>query len=1210
MPDPLPPTTSGSQPPIDRRRGATSQTRTRRLGLMVAVGVGLAGAGALGLAWLSARGPGGANSAGTTGTSGGPGASGTAPMPAMPALSNTRGTSGPAGRPGASDVASVGLQAAGRARVQLTDKADRSRVVGVLEFDALEPLPDGRATLRSPRQIVFLRDGRVVEARSSQATIVRTPNSSEPESGIFEGGVEIRVYSARAASAALSAPGSSGPTGPTFDPTLADLSMTTPSLRFDRALFELSTEEAFSVRAPGVEFDGRGLRAVWNEPGSRPELIVVERRDRLVLRPRAMRARQGEATPTASGSAPSSIASGGASAPTSDPGVRVDYRAELRGSVVVRSGQRRLEAAAVEAFVAMIDNRLAPDAIAQAPGSGGGAGPSAGQSTAQSTGPGANVGDEPIELSWTGRLVVRPVEGRAPELREDLLAVRLRSGERSDDRSGERGFVRAIDDERQIDAQADGAFYGATRGVLTLTSASGDAERGAAGQGVRLRARQGELRAGSVRAELRSGVIEAPGAGRIERRREVVRAGGASARAGSDDGAGISWQNGARFVFATNGPGASSWITERLVRAEFSGARASADNAGTLEAGRLVASFDDRGSPEAALRTLSASGGVEARTARRAQAQLAPMARNTRGISGAGAGSGADLQGSSSLRAQALSVEFDATPGDAPGSAREPLATRVIASGRVVGEHRGATLRAGALDVRLLPRGGAERASRSGDVEIASVEADGGVRFEQAREPGVRSAWQPAGWEGSTWSAAQRWASEGSTQGFGGLGAMAGDRADRDGRPRVVIEGQRLQGDNTAQRVVILGDGETPAQLRTRGLALSGQRLELDGAQRRLAVPGAGRLVVARADDPRAEPGAGPPLAQAPAQLDATWTGLLRLDDRAGTGRIEGAVVAISSPTALERDELRGSSVDLAFTPSPDGQAAASTGGRASGGAERTLTRVDVVGTADAPAVVDSRRFGAASVRDRGAGGMSANAEPERLVYLSAERIVAHPGESRMEVPGPGRLLVDQRPTARGGGGGGNGGGASGATPSRTTDLSDAAALGNATGDGASLFRWQGGMALDQRAGVATMRDEVRLIHRPTPVGDAPATITTLDCSQLLAEFRVATGERDGAGGASARRAEVTRVEARGQQDVPASVRSGRQALAADELVFSPVARVVEARAARDGRVRFVDENNPQPVSASSLVWDLRSGRITIREAGGGGAAGPLPGSR
>lgn len=854
-----------------------STRSVRRVGLVLALSFALVAAGAIGILLLRAN-----------------------QRPAAdPAAASA--TSGITSAPPAVDVAEIGLKNAGRARFQFVDKADPTRVLGVMEWAALDPQGGGRAVVREPRATIFLSGGRVAHVRAARGRIFTPPKSDQPESGTFEGGVPVAIFEPRP----------DGTVDVEADTPVALLF--TPGLSFNLALGEVSAPDEFRLSTPRVEMSGRGLRIVGNQVRQQIELLEIESTDYVRIASGSAAGTEGlvgqGAAPT--DDTPSRLADRPRAEEARDthaPGDRETfYHAVVDSRVRLRRGTLTLSADRIEFWAALRNNALAPDALGAAtpwreapvvearradrlPGavaSGRAARPRATLASFQPRwhpgGPGAGVdprANEPAslyraradqaELTWFGPLTVKPLDARPDELRQDELALRLTSDQT--------GVVSVADESAGLRAQCAWVDYGATSRDLTL---SGGGPKGVVltGEG------RGRLEVPTLTANLASGKVRVDGPGVMlaagdERASPAVRRSAADTPARSRQ---VSWNRRADLTLAV----ADGWITDRIKDASFTGKVLAEDPRGTLSAGFARASFEPSRAagartPAFSLSRIVASDSVALETGQNA-----------------------------SLRSQSLDVVFAAS---AQGGTPDPVS--LAATGEVSARRDRWRLDAGALIATLT------RESRGG-VGVAGVRAQADVRLTGDRLS-VRAERAEVD---TTIERAELWGGEAAASIARDGGAVTGPHMVVDGRERSLV----VAGPGTFRFVRERAAGSAP---------------DVFG--------GGSPLAPALGARPSSQ-----------VRVDATWTERLTVDEDAGTVEAVGAATAVSSPTSAEMDTLNADRIALAFTPleraAPD--AAPGPHGEAPQAVRRQLLRAEATGSEGALAHIDSRRF-AESVGD------------------------------------------------------------------------------------------------------------------------------------------------------------------------------------------------------------------------------------------------------
>lgn len=1033
------------------------------------------------------------------------------------------------------DITQTGLRGTGEARVQLVDRNDPSRVAGLMTWTRLEPLPGGRANVNVPRAFVYLRDGRTIHLTAERGVLLFAPGSQEPESGVLEGTVRVSLFAAM-------------PAGQTLDPERASpiATLTTSAITFDRALVEVATTRQFEIASDLVRAKGRGLRLQGNQAAEQLEFLELDELmgDAVV----SLRPRKDPAGSEASGRDTSSPTANAAGAGTraAAPAREAFYRLDIVKPLTARLGSRVVRSAATIAGVRLVDGRLNLDEADPADTERTNSDTSA-STGVESTGAGGVASQDSGDLlvRFDGPLTIRALSAadrRADGLDRDDAVVVLKGatepgtpifadtvagltahGARAVLVAGSAGSAPAADSRENGERVSPmGARVLELRGDETISASLAAADRGV-------------LEARAIALDMRTGVgaLDGPGEVRAVRVRDV-RPGSAPAERA------LSWSGPGSFVLATRDGLASGELREATVTGDV----LARDAGSRVRAGVLRAVFAQAASTSDAPLRLSR---VELRRGAMAES-LGALAQLV------GPLSEQERSRVQSLSAEAISVLLDTSRSDTPP-------TRVLALGDVIA-------RAG--------QRGAEGQS-PGDGVLRAEFVDALLASDPDRptqnSPTIIVATSPA-----------------MVTYIDTGGTIDAPRRTVAFAPRVVLDAR-------AQTAELLGDAAAESP-RTAGIAQSSgsgagstaaevvaSRIIVRAADSTLDVPGPGTLVVrqpaladtaAANDDARATAASetvGPPVAGDP-RLRVAWSTSLRVNDATGMASAAGAIEAINTPTPLQRDTLRAERLDMTF---------ARTGGSGGG---RELVRAEAIGQpGDRPrASVESRRFARPSP-GAAADGSIAGPVLDRLLYLEGERIIASPSAQTLEVPGPGRLLVDDRRTS-----------AADAVGIGGTGANDAGSRGT------SLFSWSGGLTLDQAAGSMGMRDSVRLIHRPaqasagaagvTPAGGSNMTlgsIITLDCDTLSAMVRTQPADTGAAGTTTAGILSAQLLSVTAEGTVRAA--SGSQELSADTARFDAVARRLTAAALADRWVTFLDSSRPTPVQARSLTWDIDAGR-------------------
>jgi hypothetical protein len=1049
---------------------------------------------------------------------------------------NTPGTIDPAakGTLPVADITQTGLRGTGEARVQLVDRSDPSRVAGLMTWTRLEPLPGGRANVNVPRAFVYLRDGRTIHLSAERGVLLFAPGSQEPESGVLEGKVRIALFAPAAQ-------------GQILDPEKAApiATLTTSAITFDRALVEVATTREFEIASDLVRARGRGLRLQGNQAAEQLEFLEL---DELIgdasvsLRPTRS---AGASADTAADRTSPGVVTEGRAGPAASPR-EAFYRLDIIKPLTARLGSRIVRSATTIAGVRLVDGRLNLDQreTAGTPGESADAPQGA---PAQARAGDATPGE--LLVRFDGPLTIRAIDAEQRSRdgldRDDAVAVL----------TGTPGFGAAgipifVDEAARI--SADGT-------KVTLLAGPSRESSGAAGGGLGTLELQGDDQRPATLAAEGRGVVESrrialdvrTGIGSLQGPGEIRAARPEASRLADRS---LSWTGPGWFVLSTARGNATAELREATVTGDVlardagSRVRAGALRAVFAPAGDRVA--EGGGSGDAPLRLSR----VELRQGALAES-LGALARLV------GPPSDEELSRVQSLSADAISVLLDTSRADTPP-------TRVLALGDVIA-----------------------RAGRTGSpvgttgADSASVNSTGGVLQAEF----IDALLGPDA-ERPTQNTPTTIIATSPTQviytDVGGSGSTGSSRRTVAFAPRVMIDARRqtaeLLGEQQGESPRLAGISQSSGEDRSQSAAeITAPRIIVRATDSTLDVPGPGTLVVrqssrsseAEARTPDAADVAGPGLLGEP-RLRVSWSTGLRVNDATGSASATGNIEAISTPTGLQRDTLRAERLDMTFA-----RAGAS-------GSGRELSRAEAIGQpGERPrASVESRRFALAAAS---ADGSTAEPLLDRLLFLEGERIIASQTGQTLEVPGPGRLLVDDRRSTP----------ASGAV-----GIGDAAATtGSTASRGTSLFSWTGGLTLDQSAGSMNMRDSVRLIHRPAvssqpaPNGKASdanltlASIVTLDCDTLSAMVRTQPASAADAGAATNGTLGSQLLNVTAEGNVRAA--SGSQELSADTARFDAIGRRLTAGALADRWVTFLDSARPTPVQARTLTWDIDGGR-------------------
>lgn len=830
-------------------------------------------------------------------------------------------------------------------RIPFMDRNDPTRVAGEISAARMDPLEARRYALEKPSAWIFRADGSALHAEADRARLHLPAREQAPESGVLEGNVVLRVFDPGVVSH-----------DQRVDPHTAPAAIVArlDSLTFDAAVGSASSPDFVEVRTPDATISGRGLDARYSELTDRLELLQGFEDGRLEMHaapaaPRSTTPRQDEAgagePPDAAPPGPGAQPGEAEPAPIAPlPAPEALYKAVFRDNVGVRQGERLARADRLEVWARTIGGRLPEGAIADvlvAPEGGQGSAPAgapganaevagAGEAGAPGGEPGAGapaspqaeaVGQGNVVLTWSGPLLVTPLEHAPEELRDDHVSLRL-----TGDRSGRVEFEDPGTRSRALAASAD---YGLTSRRLVLA--------GPGPSNVELFRPGQEVVCARLEMDLGTGLIRIPGAGVA---REVggdatepdaaTDSPGAAPAAGRAGARQIAWNDRGEFQLVVDETG----LTERLSHAEFHGRVSASDAEQSFSGDSLRAEFDTA-LDEPALSLVRVEGDAVAEGGQRQYLAGDWIEVGFDTSSGEAVPDAVRARGRVTARREGETLSADRLDAALAPDADGVLGvTRATAGGRVRYEHRDQEILAGAEEMA------ADAGARTVDlVGAGSYVALGGTRIEggQIHLDGERQVVRTFGAGRFTHvpgpdGAAQRVTAEwteymsfddraGRIECQGSVRALSvADEwnEDRLESGRLVVELQprsesddalpgesllplgRAGGERAILRSTAYGEREEfgsggPARAESwsfragpdgareveQVLAIDGPRLELDHAAMRLVVPGAGRLLV----EDRREDCEDPDAATEPAlgEQPGTPRGLLGSDTRGRT---------------------------------------------------------------------------------------------------------------------------------------------------------------------------------------------------------------------------------------------------------------------------------------------------------------------------------------
>ena len=146
--------------------------------------------------------------------------------------------------------------------IQVADET--GRLAQQYSATKLEPLPGSQLSMREPRAVIYLKDGRVL-ALASRKGVANVPRRAL-ESGTLEDDVEVRLFKPKAGGGAIDT-----------DHDTPAVVVTAEQAQFDGILGEVRCDRAVRVATDAGSFAGEGLSLVLDGNGDGLERLVVDR---------------------------------------------------------------------------------------------------------------------------------------------------------------------------------------------------------------------------------------------------------------------------------------------------------------------------------------------------------------------------------------------------------------------------------------------------------------------------------------------------------------------------------------------------------------------------------------------------------------------------------------------------------------------------------------------------------------------------------------------------------------------------------------------------------------------------------------------------------------------------------------------------------------------------------------------------------------------
>ena len=1057
--------------------------------------------------------------------------------------------------------------------IQVADET--GRLAQQYSATKLEPLPGSQLSMREPRAVIYMKDGRVLSLASRKG-VAYVPRRAL-ESGTLEDDVVVRLFKPKADGSAIDT-----------DRDTPAVVVTADQAQFDGILGEVRCDRAVRVATDAGSFAGEGLSLVLDADGDGLERLIVDRAlepiriDRAARAIAAKREPQGASTGIVDAVAKGAQPAGGAgdvvaaapavpaaTAPATTPPAATApdaakpaknpfYRLVMLGGVEivrVKDGVRSTVTGEELVAVFSLESRGLDDLAFVPRGSSPVAGAASGSLVSMPFVSSlrapvalavvplafASVQEAPadsVTVTFGGRLVMLPATDPADQLasqddiRFDVIGPRV---EVVDGRSSSRIVCSrlrySVRDER-VEAHGREGF------PLTVSNP------------------RMTLEGTSFWASLREGEGRLDGGGRMAFARGSARA------VSMLEYAPAIVPDAARMLVSAD-PAAAAMVVDPPAKGRKDEFR-----------------FD----PAAQELEITWKGGVDLRFAGDGDDAKLSLARF---------GGGVNVFGRQfEMDADSLEVAF--SPSDAE------RIDAIIADG-------GAG--AGAVSVRRLGGDGAMRAKRlelflgedaKGDsiprrlVARQAIEARDASQTIWTEDLVVSFREKPAGADAAPAPAAARGGALAGSD--GNLGDVEIDVVEAKGGVQVLLkEGARvfadtLVGEATKRKLRLSGDNV--AIVRSNVVADNLRDLRFDDSTRSARSEGPGRFRAFR--DPVAL-GSGKierPTPEAAPTLEATWSNELdytELSDARGTLDIRGDVKVRSKPNAQTSDAVDAQSLLLELGIDPKARAAAKggmgeksmgDGGMAGdiGSAQRSLDQFIAKGGAR----IESRSW-----------DTPAREGDPRVFRVTGEHIEYDMRTREGLVVGDGGILVNMPPKAE------------------STAESKAAEKDRAPGaitfgrDGTTRFRWKRRMALERQYDDVfkiTMENGVEVLH----AGARPDDTLSMRCDVIEATVRRPLDANAKPGEAPAKDAGDRGVDLGGPAELlgvkgtgGVFIRTPDQDVECGSFDYSVTTGIATLTAAEGRSVTIAVKGQPAPIRAQQVIWDLRNGRLQVLKASG-----------
>lgn len=1104
------------------------------------------------------------------------------------------------------DVGLGGIGKTGRAMNELVDQKNPGRVKAHISWKQLDPLPKGQYSIVEPRAWIYLEDGRTLELWAATGTIRFTGDSKQrrPESGQFEGGVQVRVFApgAKPASVVVAEASRDAEAASITPPMLLAF---TESMNFDTLTNDYSTTDRVMIGTGQTEAELSGLHIVYNDVLGRPDLIETTAgfmRFTKTAKKTAAADAEGAMAAAPGVGTPAGTATGGAASPTprtpapstSPPtpvtgpakAQKIDfYRADIAQAVELSTRGQTITSDKMLVWARLIDGKLSDAALGNTPAQ---AAPS-GSTPASTTLPTVVPPTPPAIASQSPATnptasATQPVEPKpqtGPTIRDRLTALRAMPSDspksitpvRDDDIllvwTGPMS-VYSLESPPPELAKDDVAARFIAEGVQPVKMSDKRNAEGAEGP-------YAECMTLEYGATTKNAVLSgmAPGSVHLvdpkNKRNSTVNQFELNLASG---------------IGHVPGPGILSAARD---------AKSTTPAAASPDASSGASADVSQTNPVSSERTLAWSDSADFQFDVGGKTPGEAGIRSLREASFTGTVAASD--GRASINGDFLHAWFS------PMAQRDTAFSRVVVEGTAVGETRSADSReefkrlaADRFDVAFKP------APDGKDMEPSILTATGHVTGEQheykkaADTAGTPSAAGAVSAGTPAVTTIQQPTLQTTTLTSGFLEANLVTKRDGDKKRTDVSDAYAKDKVYFARSDGITADAdELRAQLDSKladlagkkvviargGSSVSGTAMRLDGKENSLLVKSGGEIdhdqpQTETETKPRRDEGAEPRREERKGKsighVHITWSTSMSYNDTTGIGTCEGDAVVTQDQDALHHSTVRAEQVALYMEPVASRKTSAPQGGDplAIGASDARLLRAEAIGSGESPdrrAKVESREYALDAAAKDGR-------KLERLTYIEGVRVIADEEHGVFEVPTAGKALVlDHRASEA----------VRISTPSNPSSIP---IIPSSNPRGTTLFVWTGWMKLNRATSIVEMQDGVELTHKPLDETQQPIKLTASHVEGHLRAKDPAAGSLPGLAGLD--REQLVKAIATGSVVVQTVTEDMR--LSAGEVEYDAETQMLTASSppGETQGVEYIDLRRAAPVIGKKLIVILK----------------------